>query len=104
MKIFFKGSDQLDVYGYSDSDWVGDTGDRKWTSVSLFMMAGGAISEFSRKHSVVATFTFEPEFSSLTVACSREAVWLGRLLMGIVNSCSGAIKTFSDSQNAINLP
>ena len=39
-----KDTDNLDVIGYSGSDFVGCVDSRKLTSGYIFMMAGGAIS------------------------------------------------------------
>ena len=42
--LTYKRSDQLEVTGYSDSDFAGCPDDRKSTSGFIFMMAGGAVS------------------------------------------------------------
>jgi len=57
--LTFKKSDQLQVIGYSDFDFAGCLDDRKSTSGSIFMMAGGAISWKSIKQTLTATSTME---------------------------------------------
>ncbi|RVW58556.1 Retrovirus-related Pol polyprotein from transposon TNT 1-94 [Vitis vinifera] len=67
--------DNLEVVGYSDSDFGGCSDDRKSTSGYIFMLAGGAISWKSVKQSLIASSTMYAEF----VACygaSSQAVWL----------------------------
>ncbi|XP_058729485.1 secreted RxLR effector protein 161-like [Vicia villosa] len=63
--LTYKKSDQLQVVGYSDSDFAGCPNDRKSTSGLIFMMAGGAISWKSVKQTLTATSTMEAEY----VAC-----------------------------------
>ena len=44
LKITFSGANPMGIKGYSDSDYTGDTADRKSTHRYLFTLAGGAIS------------------------------------------------------------
>ena len=46
----------------SDSDYAGDTVERKSTSGYIFVVAGGAISWKSKKQAVVATSSCEAEY------------------------------------------
>ena len=40
----YKRTDNLEIIGYSDSDFVGCVDSRKSTSGYIFMFAGGAVS------------------------------------------------------------
>lgn len=73
------------LYGYVDSDWAGDTSNRKSTSGYVFMMCGAPVSWSSRQQEVVALSSAEAEYVSL---CSgtKEAIWLRRLWSGIGNA------------------
>ncbi|XP_030969988.1 secreted RxLR effector protein 161-like [Quercus lobata] len=68
--LTFKRSDNLEVIGYSDSDFAGCVDSRKSTFGYLFMLAGGAISWKSSKQTVTTTSTMEAEF----VACFETTV------------------------------
>ena len=73
--LVYRRVDNLEVVGYLDSDFGGCSDDRKSTSRYIFMLAGGAISWKSIKHSLIASLTMYDEF----VACygaSSQVVWL----------------------------
>ena len=79
--LTYKRSDQLEVTGYSDSDFAGCPDDRKSTSGFIFMMAGGAVSWKSVKQTLTATSTMEAEY----VACYEatcQTMWLKKLIFG----------------------
>jgi len=65
--LTYKKSDQLKVIGYSDFDFADCLEDRKSTSGLILMMAGGAISWKSVKHTLTATSTMERESVSLAM-------------------------------------
>ena len=46
----YEKSENSVLIGYSDADWAGDLDDRHSTSGNLFLMAGGAISWFSKSN------------------------------------------------------
>ena len=52
-EIFDKGKYDLDLIGFTDSDWAGDNTDRKSTSRYLFMLVEGPISWSSKKQSSI---------------------------------------------------
>ncbi|XP_051149237.1 secreted RxLR effector protein 161-like [Andrographis paniculata] len=58
-------SDQLEIVGYSDFDFVGCQDSRKSTSGYVYMLAGGTIAWRSSKQTLVTSFTMEAKF----VAC-----------------------------------
>ncbi|WJZ99930.1 hypothetical protein VitviT2T_018335 [Vitis vinifera] len=75
----YRRVDNLQVVGYSDSDFGGCSDDCKSTSGYIFMLAGGAISWKSAKQSLIASSTMYAEF----VACygaSSQVVWLRNLI------------------------
>ena len=88
-KLTYRKLDQLEIIGYSDSDFAGCRDSMKSTSGYIYLLAGGAISWKSVKQSIVATSTMEAEF----VACyeaSNHGIWLRnfvtrlRIMDGIV--------------------
>ena len=42
--LFFKKGEKLDLFGFIDSDYVGDSDDRKSTSGYVFMLGIGVVS------------------------------------------------------------
>ena len=60
--IFYKEKSDLDLIGFTDSDWEGDSIDRNSTSVYVFMLAEGPISWSSKKQSAIALSSTEAEY------------------------------------------
>ncbi|KAK2989551.1 hypothetical protein RJ640_001834 [Escallonia rubra] len=88
-------SDNLEVIGYSDSDYAGCVDTLKSTSGYVFMLAEGVVSWKSAKQSLVASHTMEAEF----VACfeaSCHGVWLKNFITGlkVVDTISRPLKIF----------
>jgi hypothetical protein len=89
--------------GYADSEWAGDSGDRKSQGGFVFMMNSGAISWSSRKQTLVALSTLEAEY----IACSsaaREAKWLRQLSSDVKNTTDKTVPAtiiFTDNQGAL---
>jgi len=63
--LTYKRSDQLEITGFSDSDFAGCQDNLKSTSGYIFMLAGGAVSWRSVKQTLTASSTMAAEF----VAC-----------------------------------
>ena len=57
--IFYKAKYDLDLIGFTDSDWVGDSTDQKSTSGYVFMLVEGPISWSSKKQSAIALSSTE---------------------------------------------
>ena len=67
------------LFAYADSDWGGDSVDRRSYSGYVFMLGGGAISYESRKQRTVALSSTEAEYMALSDAC-KEAKFLINVL------------------------
>ena len=68
--LYNRGNKDLKITGYSDSDFAGDTNDRKSTSGETFFMGGLPITWNSVKQHVVALSTFEVEYIEVSsTAC-----------------------------------
>ena len=73
--LTYKRSDQLEITGYSDSDFAGCLDSLRSTSGYIFMLAGGAVSWRSAKQTLTTSSTMAAEF----VACyeaSNHGIWL----------------------------
>ena len=99
--LVYRKMENLEVLGYTDSDFAGCSDDLKSTSGYIFMMAGGAISWKSVKQTLRASSIMQAEFVACYGATTQE-IWLknfiSRLL--VVDSISRPIKIFCDN-NAI---
>ena len=100
-KMTYSGK-HLKVIGYSNSNFSGNTNDRKCTSGYVFLLGGGAISWCRKKQSCVAKSTMEAEY----IACRSailEAVWIKGFLksLNIKEIPDEPIKVMCDNQAAI---
>ena len=100
--LTYRRSNQLEVIGYSDSDYAGCIDTRKSTFGYIFLLAGGAISWKSAKQSVIAASTMEAEF----VACFEatiQGLWLRNFIsrLGVVDSISKPLKIYCDNSAAV---
>ncbi|XP_061346949.1 secreted RxLR effector protein 161-like [Gastrolobium bilobum] len=94
--LIYKRSNELEVIGYTDSDFGGCLDSRKSTFGYLFMFAQGAISWKS------ATSTMEAEF----VACFKattHALWLWNFISGlaVVDTISRPQKIYCDNSTTV---
>ncbi|RVW62453.1 Retrovirus-related Pol polyprotein from transposon TNT 1-94 [Vitis vinifera] len=81
-KLMYRRTSNLEVVGYSDSDFAGCVDSRKSTFGYIFILAGGAISWRSVKQTMTATSTMEAEFISCFEATSH-GVWLKSFISGL---------------------
>lgn len=87
--ILFDGTKNLDLLGYSDSDYAGCTVQRKSTSGYVYLLAGGAVSWKSKKQSIFATSSCEAEYVA-SCAAAKEAICLSRLAADLDQSSKPA--------------
>ena len=92
----------MELLGYTDSDWVGSTVDRKSTSGCCFSLGSGMISWYSRKQTSVALSTAESEYIAACGA-SKEAVWLRKLLACLFDQELDVIVIHCDNQSCIKM-
>ena len=100
--LTFRRSNQLEVIGYSDSDFAGCIDSRKLTFGYLFLLGEGAISWKSAKQSVIASSTMEAEF----IACYEatiHALWLRNFIsgLGVVDTITKPLKIYCDNSAAV---
>ncbi len=60
--LYYDGSHEYRLYGYTDADWAGSISDRKSTSGRCFCLRSAMSSWFSRKQSSVSLSTVEAEY------------------------------------------
>ena len=74
-----KGTKNEKLVAYSDSDYAGDTDDRRSTSGYVFVLSSGAVAWCSKKQAVVTLSTTEAEFISAAI-CACQSIWMLRIL------------------------
>ena len=100
--LTYRKSDQLEIIGYSDSDFAGCRDSMKSTSGYIYLLVGGAISWKSVKQSIIASSTMTAEF----VACyeaSNHGIWLRNFVTGlrIMDGIERPLKLFCDNKSAV---
>jgi hypothetical protein len=96
------GGNKVELVGYSDADWAGDTDDRKSTSGYVFKIGRGAVSWGSKKQATVSLSSTEAEYIAISEA-TKEAIWLRRLLIDFGAECKAPTIVYEDNQGCILL-
>ena len=101
-KLTYRNLDQLEIIGYSDSDFAGCRDSMKSTSGYIYLLVGGAISWKSVKQSIVASSTMAAEF----VACYEtfnHGIQLRNFVTGlrIMDGIERPLKLFCDNKSAV---
>jgi hypothetical protein len=96
--LMYRRTNNLEVIGYSDSDFVGCVDSRKSTSGYIFMMTCGAVSWMSAKKTLIATSTMEAKFVSCFEA-TLHGVWLKSFIYGLIimDSISKPLRMYCDN-------
>jgi hypothetical protein len=92
----------IQLHGFTDSDWAGITEDRKSTSGMCFSLGSAMISWSNRKQKSVALSTVEAEYMGACEACT-EAVWLRKLVSDLFDQNPESITIYCDNQSCIRL-
>ncbi|RVW85181.1 Retrovirus-related Pol polyprotein from transposon TNT 1-94 [Vitis vinifera] len=100
--LTYRRLDQLELIGYSDSDFAGCQDSRRSTSGYIYLLAGGAISWRSAKQTLVTSSTMEAEF----VACyeaSNQGIWLRNFVTGlrVLDGIERPLKIFCVNKSAV---
>ena len=96
------GNGELQIQGYTDSDFMSDIDDRKSTSGSLFICNGGAVSWKSFKQTVIVDSTMEAEYITASEA-AKETFWYKKFAAELGVMSSDAIPLYCDNNGAIAL-
>ena len=96
----YKFGGDLNLIGYSNSDWAGSIDDIKSTSGYAFLFGSSICSWLSKKQSVVAQSTVEAEYVSASKATSQ-AIWLRRIFEDIGEKQKKRTVLYCDNKSAI---
>ncbi|XP_072054428.1 uncharacterized protein [Arachis hypogaea] len=100
--IYYENTNEVNLVGYTDSDWAGDIETRKSTSGFVFHLGFGAISWSSKKQPVVALSTAEVEYIA-AASCATQVVSLRRILEELNEKQNTPTTIFCDNKSAIAL-
>jgi hypothetical protein len=100
--LTYERSDNLEIVGYSDSDFAGCLNTDRSTSGYVFKLACGAISWSSSKQTVMTLSTMYAEF----VACYEavgQTMWLKKFVpsLRVVDSIERPLKLYCDNEPAL---
>ncbi|XP_071695861.1 secreted RxLR effector protein 161-like [Rutidosis leptorrhynchoides] len=103
LMLTYRRMDNLEVMGYSDSDFSKCKDDKKSTSGYIFMLSGGPISWKSHKQELATTSTMMAEYVACYHATSH-AILLKNLISGlkVVDSISLPIRLYCDNSAAVS--
>ena len=98
----YRRTSNLEVVGYSDTNFAGYVDSRKSTSGYIFILADGAISWRSVKQTLTATSTMKVEFISCFEATSH-GVWLKSFIsrLKVMDSISRSLSIYCDNSIAV---
>ena len=100
--IHYVADSELELVGFTYSDWVGDTIDRNSNYRYVFMFVGGPIFWSNKNQATITPSSAEAEYMEV-VNAYIQAVWLQVILLefGIGSALSTVI--FCDNQSAVNI-
>ena len=100
--LTYQKLDQLEIIGYSYSDFAGCRDSMKSTSGYICLLAGGSISWKSVKKSIVASSTMAAKFVAYYEA-SNHGIWLRNLVtrLRILDGIERSLKLFCDNKSAV---
>ena len=102
MKLCF-GLNELEIKGFIDADFAGDTNDRKSTSNYVFLFGGTTVSWLSKKQGCVANYTMETEYIACSTAVSN-AVWIKRFVDSLkLDMYDRLVNVFCNNKSSISL-
>jgi hypothetical protein len=78
--IHYAANCSLDLIGFTDSDWAGDSIDRKSTSGYVLSLGSDPICWSSKKQSAIALSSAEAEYRG-AVNATIQAIWLQHFLI-----------------------
>lgn len=90
------------LVGYIDSDWAGCASDRKSTLGCCFGLGSEVVSWSSRKKKSDALSSSEAEYMAASLA-SCEAIWLCKLLYGLLDQELRLTVVHCDNQSCMKL-
>jgi hypothetical protein len=98
----YTASSNIQLRGFTDSDWARSAKDRKSTSGMCFILDSAMISWGSRKQKSVTLNTTEVEYMAASEACTK-AIWLRKLISYLFDQIPESTIIYCDNQSCIRL-
>ena len=100
--IMYTDNCDVELTGYSDSDWARNPDDMKSTSGYAFNIGTGVVSWSSKKQPTVSLSSIEVEYKAMPSA-PCEVVWLKKILDDVGARKEEPTKVYCDNQSAVKL-
>ncbi|GAU20493.1 hypothetical protein TSUD_130510 [Trifolium subterraneum] len=100
--IFLPRNSDMQLLGFSDSDWAGCLDTRKSTSGYCFFLGSSLISWKAKKQIIVSRSSSEAEYRALSSA-TCELIWLTFLMNDLKIQCSKLPVIYCDSQSVLHI-
>jgi hypothetical protein len=100
--LWYPTGNWLDLYAFTDVDWVGCVYDRKSASGATFFLGGCLVSWSSKKQSTVSMSTAKVEYIAAATCCTQ-VIWMKQMLEDIHIHYDEPIPIFCDNTSAINI-
>jgi len=101
--LTYKRSDQIEIIGYSDSDFARCQDGRRSTSGYIYLLARGVISWKSAKQTLITSSTMATEFVVACYEASNYGLWLRNFVtkLCILSSIKKPIKLYCDNKSTV---
>ncbi|RDY03184.1 hypothetical protein CR513_13258, partial [Mucuna pruriens] len=98
----YRNSEDLEIIGYSDSDFAGCQLNKRSTSGYIYMLARGVISWKSIKQTLIAPSTMAVEFMACFEA-SNHRIWLQKFVtsLWVVDGIERPLKIYRDNNSVV---
>ncbi|KAL9265870.1 Retrovirus-related Pol polyprotein from transposon RE1-like protein [Drosera capensis] len=100
--LFYRASTSLNLRVYTDSDYAGDSDERRSTSGYVFLINSTAVSWCSKKQPIVALSTTEAEFVA-AASCVCQGIWMQRILKELGHPVQKKLEVLCDNSSTIKL-
>eukprot|EP00253_Pinus_taeda_P032169 PITA_32169 len=98
--IHYAANCSLNLIGFTDSDWAGDTIDRKSTSGYVLSLGSGPICWSSKKQAAIALSSVEVEYRGV-VNATIQAIWLQHFIFELGISVHHPTVIWCDNQSTL---
>jgi hypothetical protein len=98
----YTASSDIQLHGFTDSNWAGSAEDRKSTSGMCFILGSTMISWGSRKQKSITLSIAKAEYITACEACT-EAIWLRKLISDLFDHIQESTIIHCDNQSCIIL-
>ena len=100
--IMMKNNNHTTIVGYTNTDWAGNSIDRKSTTGFCTFVGGNLVTWKSKKQSVVARSSAKVEYYAMAFA-ANELIWLKGLLGDLGFSHTQPMSMFCDNQAPMHI-